>query len=334
MPNRKWKWSEYEDEYIINNYYEQTSEKIAIEFDKPAYIIRSRAKQLGLRKRKFSKNWTTKEEKILKKEYLNKTFDELAALLNKNKKSIKAKCVKLNLRKLENPRQILTKKILEEHYIEQKKSVEQIAKEQNIKSKNSVIQAIQKYNLTRESIFNLKKQLTKEYLIEHYINQNKSAKTIASELGYSNKKSVLDKLKEYKIKKKNTTNLTNERKIGIKKTRTGISEITGGYWKSIKHGAKRRKIEFSLAKEYIWELFLQQNRRCALSGISIQFKAIGKKRNTQTASLDRIDSSKGYIKGNVQWIDKRIQRMKWQYSQIEFIYLCSKITEHRNKKFK
>ena len=42
-----------------------------------------------------------------------------------------------------------------------------------------------------------------------------------------------------------------------------------------------------------------------------------------TASLDRIDSSKGYVKDNVQWVHKDINRMKWNFPQDKFVKLCS-----------
>jgi len=44
--------------------------------------------------------------------------------------------------------------------------------------------------------------------------------------------------------------------------------------------------------------------------------------NANTASLDRIDSSKGYIEGNVQWVHKMVNMSKQQYTQEEFINMC------------
>lgn len=44
-----------------------------------------------------------------------------------------------------------------------------------------------------------------------------------------------------------------------------------------------------------------------------------------TASLDRIDNTKGYLEDNVQFVHKDINRMKWAHSQQYFIELCSKV---------
>jgi hypothetical protein len=51
------------------------------------------------------------------------------------------------------------------------------------------------------------------------------------------------------------------------------------------------------------------------------------KLNLTTASLDRIDSSKGYIEGNVQWIHKHINKMKNNFNESYFIEICKKISQ-------
>ena len=110
----------------------------------------------------------------------------------------------------------------------------------------------------------------------------------------------------------------------------GIGEISGDFWKShIVRSAsgqkgKRSSIELTITKEYIWDLFLKQNRRCALTNIELQFPKITKDKS-YTASLDRIDSSKGYIEGNVQWVHKDINIMKNKFNQKYFIDMCKLI---------
>jgi hypothetical protein len=55
------------------------------------------------------------------------------------------------------------------------------------------------------------------------------------------------------------------------------------------------------------------------------------KDTTQTASLDRKDSSKGYIKGNVWWVDKRINKLKSDFEQEEFLLLCKKVANYNQE---
>jgi len=106
-------------------------------------------------------------------------------------------------------------------------------------------------------------------------------------------------------------------------------EILCRYWNSIKRNAIVRNLSFEIDIGYGWNLFLQQNRKCALTDINIYFAKTPKERKSKlwTASLDRIDSTKGYVKGNVQWVHKDINKMKREYSQEYFIDLCTKIAD-------
>ena len=48
-----------------------------------------------------------------------------------------------------------------------------------------------------------------------------------------------------------------------------------------------------------------------------------------TASLDRIDSSKGYTKSNIQWVHKDINKMKSDFSMLRFLELCYAVLNGR-----
>ena len=118
-------------------------------------------------------------------------------------------------------------------------------------------------------------------------------------------------------------------------------KISGNFWYSIKHGASGKKAnrppkEFTITKEYCWELFLAQNERCAISGQKLEMNFCGNKYKdnglNHTASLDRIDSSKGYVEGNVQWVHKDVNMMKRIYDQKYFIDTCKLIAEHNKDK--
>ena len=47
-----------------------------------------------------------------------------------------------------------------------------------------------------------------------------------------------------------------------------------------------------------------------------------------TASLDRIDSLKGYTEDNVQWVHKHINFMKGSLSENKFIEYCKLIVKN------
>jgi hypothetical protein len=74
----------------------------------------------------------------------------------------------------------------------------------------------------------------------------------------------------------------------------------------------------------------EQNRLCALSGELLVFN---RKPMLQTASLDRIDSLKGYIEGNLQWIHKDLNRSKMDYSNQEYINLCKAVFNYNKGKY-
>ncbi len=107
----------------------------------------------------------------------------------------------------------------------------------------------------------------------------------------------------------------------------GYGDINGTVWHNIRRSALRRDIEFKISIEYAWNLFEFQERKCALSGMELSFME-RKDCRDNTASLDRIDSSKGYIEGNLQWIHKDINRMKNKYSNDYFVKICDMISKN------
>jgi hypothetical protein len=120
-----------------------------------------------------------------------------------------------------------------------------------------------------------------------------------------------------------------KQEIGKKrKNYTGVGDLSGVHWNRILFSAKIRKKEFSITKEYAWNLFLLQGGRCAISGekILLSDKSADTISGKVTASLDRIDSTKGYIEGNVQWLHKDVNYMKWKMSTETLLTWCDRIS--------
>jgi len=109
----------------------------------------------------------------------------------------------------------------------------------------------------------------------------------------------------------------------------GYGEISGNFFSRLKRRDRKTKVEFNISIEFLWKLFLKQDRKCALTGLPLQFKSYSQNRrgSEQTASLDRIDSSKGYIEGNVQWVHKDVNIMKNIYGIDYFKKICNLIAE-------
>jgi hypothetical protein len=139
--------------------------------------------------------------------------------------------------------------------------------------------------------------------------------------------------------KRCSTLINNKNKIG--NGHKTIGDLSGSFVNTIKQKANQRNIEFNITVEYLWELFLLQNKKCKLSNIDLKlytyniWTSTGKSRHHNTsimnASLDRIDSNLGYIEGNVQWVHKVVNIMKNTLTNDEFIYFCEQIYKNNKK---
>jgi len=109
-------------------------------------------------------------------------------------------------------------------------------------------------------------------------------------------------------------------------------------WGRIIRNAKIRNLSHQLGtpkegKQFLYDLLHnKQAGRCALSGlpISISNTIKGDMHGESTASLDRIDSSKGYTRDNVQWVHKDVNKMKMDLEQPVFIALCKTIASYND----
>lgn len=97
-------------------------------------------------------------------------------------------------------------------------------------------------------------------------------------------------------------------------------------WSNIKTAARKRDIEFKLSVKQAEHFF---DGYCALSGeeISLSWEDAW---SSCTASLDRIDSKRGYTKDNIQWTHKRVNVMKGDLTNDEFKEWCMLVYYNNN----
>lgn len=108
----------------------------------------------------------------------------------------------------------------------------------------------------------------------------------------------------------------------------GCGDLTATYWSNVLRNARQREIPVGVPPEFAWQLFVEQECRCAVSGLTLTLGA------NRTASLDRKDSSKGYVAGNLQWVHKDINGAKMKLTNEQFIELCCAVADwHRFGKF-
>jgi hypothetical protein len=96
------------------------------------------------------------------------------------------------------------------------------------------------------------------------------------------------------------------------------------------YGAKKRSlqtcIDFNITIDDIKNLLRVQNNKCFYTGREF----INETNNPQSFSIDRIDSSKGYTKDNINLVCWYINCMKLDLSHDEFIKTCSEIAKNHN----
>ena len=113
----------------------------------------------------------------------------------------------------------------------------------------------------------------------------------------------------------------------------GVGDLSSTKFRNMMARAKQRKIPFEIDIEYAWSLFVNQNKRCVLTGVEIKLNPSCMEKGKSTASLDRIDSSKGYVRGNVQWVHVEINYMKHSLHVKELVKWCHLVADYdkRNK---
>jgi len=111
---------------------------------------------------------------------------------------------------------------------------------------------------------------------------------------------------------------------------SGFNGLSLLYFNKLKRDALLRNLEFNITIDFLWNLLEKQNFKCFLSGQKIHIEPSRASKIEQTASVDRIDSSIGYIEKNVQWVHKDVNFMKQAFSQEKFINLCKLIVENNS----
>jgi hypothetical protein len=106
----------------------------------------------------------------------------------------------------------------------------------------------------------------------------------------------------------------------------GYEEISQSVFNKIREKAIERNLCFEVTIKELYDQFIKQKKLCAISGVAIKFKKNHK--DEQTASLDRIDSSKPYTIQNIQWVHKKVNTMKWNINQDQFIEWCKIIAKN------
>ena len=100
----------------------------------------------------------------------------------------------------------------------------------------------------------------------------------------------------------------------------GFKDIPKSIISRGKRRAKKIGMEWSLNMEQLHLLYHKQKKKCAMTNLPISFL-------DKTASLDRVDSEKGYTMDNVQWVHKNVNLMKNGFELEYFTYICKLVSQ-------
>ena len=91
--------------------------------------------------------------------------------------------------------------------------------------------------------------------------------------------------------------------------------------------AKSRNKECDLTLEYLKEVWENQDGVCGYTGMKLTHHMWNTTKIPTTASLDRIDSSLGYVRGNVQFVSVMANFAKSDFTHEEMVLFCKSISE-------
>ena len=107
--------------------------------------------------------------------------------------------------------------------------------------------------------------------------------------------------------------------------------IRGNLTRAANRGEYSKAIEVTL--DYVYSVGASQDFFCALTGNELEFERggthwLGKWCNPNSCTIDRIDSSKGYIKGNIQLVLWKVNCIKRDLQDEEFIEICKLVAQN------
>lgn len=218
----------------------------------------------------------------------------------------------------------ISKSELQKLYIEQQKSTSQIAKILSC-SKSCVLYKLKRFDIKIRPVNKLENLEGKKFdsllVVERLADKNSK----------STKWKCLCDCGSYTVAKAGHLKSRNHKSCGKCYKHHFLTDT---YWNLVKHSARKRNLEFEIDKNYMYSLWTKQEGRCAISGIVLTpppKDLIVQNRKARTASIDRIDNEIGYVKGNVQWVHKKINMMRGKCTLTEFISFCHLVSQYNKK---
>lgn len=155
--------------------------------------------------------------------------------------------------------------------------------------------------------------------------ENKEILTLKQEISYKRFLKKIKLLEENILIVKRSQSVISKNDRNRASSRKRLGKLPGRYkaWQRSSRNSKNPiKREWNLSLKYLKTLPII----CFWTGRELTFE-IG---HFNTISLDRIDSSKGYIKGNVCFCCQKVNRSKLDMTEQEFIQMAKDIVKNRS----
>ncbi len=85
--------------------------------------------------------------------------------------------------------------------------------------------------------------------------------------------------------------------------------------------------ETEITAEYLKEIWDKQNGVCPYTGLKMQLRDYSKPSSPANASVDRIDSTKGYIRDNIEFVCMSVNYAKNEFSKQEMLIFFKSINK-------
>ena len=103
--------------------------------------------------------------------------------------------------------------------------------------------------------------------------------------------------------------------------------------KTLRQRIKAKPKDFDLTVEHLKEIWDEQKGKCPFTGFDLELRTYASRRNfrdktlhIKSASLDRIDNSKGYVQGNVRWVSVMFNYARNTFSDEDVIEFAQAVT--------
>lgn len=158
---------------------------------------------------------------------------------------------------------------------------------------------------------------TKEYSDAYYAKNKKKILAKKKQKYYENREENLAKQRERR--KANPERTAGYAKKSYANQEKSASAFLGTVFQATRDGAKNRNIQFKISKKYLKQALIYTNGFCTVSGVPLT----PSRNHPYRASVDRIDSSKGYIPGNIQIVAKMVNYAKNKFDDMRwFDQMC------------